>query len=126
LHTIPVSRQHAGRKMRRSHFTDDEILRLLREAAEGVGIAEICRTAGISQRTFYRWRERFAGMTTPELSKFRELQMENRRLRQVLEHFVHSPGLVAERGARQAPPPIARRPTSRGNMGCYPFLRVRP
>lgn len=113
--------------MRRSHFTDAEIIRLLREAETGMSIAEICLTSGVSQRTFYRWRERFAGLATPDVSKMRELQMENRRLRSVLEDLVQTPAVRGTRSASGPPPrPSSSAPTPRGGMVCYPFLRVRP
>jgi putative transposase len=77
--------------MRRSEFTDSEIIDLLREADAGTPIAQICRTAEVSPRTFYRWRQRFGGLEPGGLAELRALQMENRRLRAVLEDLVHAP-----------------------------------
>lgn len=67
--------------MRRSQFTDQEILHLLMEAAAGVPVAEICRTAHVSVRTFYRWRQRFGGLTPQAVQQLKQLEAENRRLR---------------------------------------------
>ena len=54
-----------GHPMRRSRFTENEILHLLYEASAGVSVTEICSTAGVSLRTFYRWRRRFGGLNAP-------------------------------------------------------------
>ncbi|MBR1159147.1 transposase [Bradyrhizobium elkanii] len=70
--------------MRHSLHTEDEILCLLCEADAGVSIAEICSTARISLRTFYRWRKRYGGQTAPAIRHMRELEIENRRLRSLL------------------------------------------
>jgi putative transposase len=71
--------------MRRSQHTDHEILFLLYEADAGISIAEICSTARISLRTFYRWRKRYGGLTSPALRHLKELEIENQRLRTLLE-----------------------------------------
>jgi putative transposase len=71
--------------MRRSQHTEHEILFLLEEANAGISIAEICSTARISLRTFYRWRKRYGGLTSPALRHLRELEIENRRLRSLLD-----------------------------------------
>ena len=67
--------------MRRSRFTESEILHLLYEASAGVPMAEICDTAGISLRTFYRWRRSFGGLSHADVPKIKELEFENARLR---------------------------------------------
>jgi len=71
--------------MRHSQHTDHEILFLLYEADAGISIAEICSTAGISLRTFYRWRKRYGGLTSPALRHLKELEIENQRLRTLLD-----------------------------------------
>jgi putative transposase len=70
--------------MRHSRFTDNEILHLLDEARAGVSVAEICRTAGVTERTFYRWRRRFGGLSVPAALQMRELAAENARLRDLV------------------------------------------
>jgi putative transposase len=70
--------------MRHSLHTEHEILFLLCEADAGVSIAEICSTAGISLRTFYRWRKRYRGLTPDALRHLKELEIENRRLRSLV------------------------------------------
>lgn len=71
--------------MRRSQFTDSEIIHLIREADAGVPIGEICRTAQVSLRTFYRWRRRFGGLNEPAVQQMKELEAENRRLKSLLD-----------------------------------------
>ena len=73
--------------MRRSQFTDNEILHLLYEASAGVPVAEICRTAGVSLRTFYRWRRRFGGLNAPAVMQMKELAAENLRLRGLVSNL---------------------------------------
>jgi putative transposase len=71
--------------MRHSQHTEHEILFLLEEADAGISIAEICSTAHISLRTFYRWRKRYGGLTSPALRHLRELEIENQRLRTMID-----------------------------------------
>jgi putative transposase len=73
--------------MRRSQFTDNEILHLLYEASTGVSVAEICSTAGISLRTYYRWRRRFGGLNAPAVMQMKELAAENTRLRGLVSNL---------------------------------------
>jgi putative transposase len=73
--------------MRRSQFTDNEILHLLYEANTGVSVVEICRTAGVSIRTFYRWRRRFGGLDVPAVMQMKELAAENTRLRGLVSNL---------------------------------------
>ncbi len=74
--------------MRRSLHTEHEILVLLGEAESGIPIAEICSTAGVSLRTFYRWRRRYGGLSSPALRHLKELEIENRRLRSLVTKLV--------------------------------------
>jgi putative transposase len=67
--------------MRHSQHTDSEILHLLYEAEMGIPIAEICSTAHISLRTFYRWRKRYGSLTPAALLHMKELELENQRLK---------------------------------------------
>lgn len=73
--------------MRRSQFTDNEILQLLGEASAGVPVAEICRTAGVTRRTFYRWRRRLGGLDIPAARQMKELAIENLRLRGLVNNL---------------------------------------
>lgn len=80
--------------MRRSQFTESEILHLIQEANAGVPVDEICRTAQVSLRTFYRWRRRFGGLSAPAVMQMKELEAENRRLRALVSNLsqrLHEP-----------------------------------
>jgi putative transposase len=88
--------------MRRSRFTESEILHLLYEASAGVPIAEICDTAGVSLRTFYRWKRSFGGLSTVDVLKMKELEFENVRLRGLVRNLLER--LREEQEARKVPP----------------------
>jgi putative transposase len=84
--------------MRHSLHTEHEILFLLCEADAGVPIAEICSTAGVSLRTFYRWRKRYGGLTTEALRHLKELEIENRRLRSLVTKLADRTHLAQPEG----------------------------
>ena len=73
--------------MRRSRFTQSEILQLLGEASAGVPVAEICSSADITPRTFYRWRRRFGGLDVPAVRQMKDLVSENLRLRGLVNNL---------------------------------------
>ena len=87
--------------MRRSRFTESEILHLLYEAGAGVPVAEICDTAGVSLRTFYRWKRNFGGLNTADVPKMKELEFENARLRGLVRTLHQQ---LREEQASKAPP----------------------
>jgi putative transposase len=68
--------------MRKSAFTEEQIAYALREAEAGTPVLEICRKPGVSEQTFYRWKRKCAGMGIAELRRLRQLEEENRRLKQ--------------------------------------------
>ena len=70
--------------MRKSRFTDEQIISILKQADAGGSTKELCRKHGISPNTFYAWRKRFGGMDVPEARRLRRLEDENRRLKQVV------------------------------------------
>jgi len=70
--------------MKKSRFKDEQIAFALRQAESGVSPAEICRKLGISQQTFYRWKKKFAGLGVAELRRLKQLEDENRRLKQLV------------------------------------------
>lgn len=69
--------------MKRSKFTDSQIVSILNEADAGVAVVEVCRTHGISTSTYYKWKAKYGGMTVSDLRRLRELEEENRRLKQM-------------------------------------------
>lgn len=70
--------------MKRKRFTEEQIAFALRQAEAGTPVEEICRKMGVSEPSFYRWKKRFAGMGVPEIRRLRQLEEENRRLKQLV------------------------------------------
>ena len=70
--------------MRGSRFTDEQIIGILSEADAGTSTAEVCRRHGISPATFYNWKARFGGMGVSDARRLRQLEEENRKLKQLL------------------------------------------
>ncbi len=70
--------------MPRKGHSEEQIVVALRQADSGVPVAEICRKAGISQATFYKWRKQYDGMGLAELRELRQLREENRKLKQLV------------------------------------------
>jgi putative transposase len=97
--------QEGMKPMRHSQHTDSEILHLLYEADAGISIAEICRTAHISLRTFYRWRKRYGSLTPPALLMMKELQAENRRLRALVDKLSERPHAAVANASSPTRPP---------------------
>jgi putative transposase len=69
--------------MRKSKFSEAQTIRILKEAETGKSIREICREYGVSVATFYRWQSLYGGMEVSELARLKELEQENRRLKQM-------------------------------------------
>jgi putative transposase len=65
-------------------FSEEQIVYALRQAEAGTPVVEVCRKLGVSEQTFYRWRRQFAGMGIAELRRLRQLEDENRRLKQLV------------------------------------------
>jgi putative transposase len=69
----------------KKRFSDEQIVAILREGDSGqVSIAEICRNHGISESTFYGWKQKFGTINEPEVRRLRELEKENARLKRLL------------------------------------------
>ena len=70
--------------MKRSQFTDQQIAFILRQAEEGTAVEEVCRKAGISIQTYYRWRKKYGGLMPSEMRRLKQLEEENLRLRRLV------------------------------------------
>ena len=69
--------------MKKSRFTDSQIMAALKRVEAGLPVPEICRELGISTATFYKWRAKFGGMDTSKITRMKELEDENRRLKKL-------------------------------------------
>ena len=69
--------------MKRSRFTDSQIMAVLKQAEAGTPVPELCREHGISSATFYKWRSKFGGMDASLMARLKELEDENRRLKKM-------------------------------------------
>ena len=69
--------------MKKSQFTEEQMVYALHEGEAGTPVAEICRKLGVSEQTFYRWKKKFVGMGIAELCRLKQLEEENRRLKQL-------------------------------------------
>ncbi len=70
--------------MKRSKFTDSQIAFILRQAEEGTPVEEVCRKAGISQQTYYRWRKKYGGLMPSEMKRLKQLEEENANLKKLV------------------------------------------
>jgi putative transposase len=69
--------------MKKSKFTDSQIMAALKKGESGVSPPDICREMGISSAAYYKWRAKFGGMDTSMMSRMKELEDENRRLKKM-------------------------------------------
>ena len=69
--------------MKKSRFTDSQIIAVLKQAETGTPVPELCREHGISSATFYKWRSKYGGMDASMMSRMKELEEENRRLKKM-------------------------------------------
>jgi|UniRef100_E6QXB8 putative transposase len=69
--------------MKLSRFTDSQIIAILKQAEGGSPVPELCRGHGMSSATFYKWRSKFGGMDASLMSRLKELEDENRRLKKM-------------------------------------------
>ncbi len=70
--------------MRRSRYTEEQIVGILKEHEAGVGTEELCRRHAISQQTFYRWKAKYGGLETGDAQRLKALEDENRRLKRLV------------------------------------------
>ena len=70
--------------MRKSQFSEEQIIGILRRAEAGQTVAEVCRQHGISEGTYYRWKAQYGGLEVSQLRRLRQLEEENRRLKQIV------------------------------------------
>jgi putative transposase len=69
--------------MKRSRFTESQILAVLKEVDAGRAVGEVCRKHGISDQTYYNWKAKYGGTSISELKRLRELELENAKLKRM-------------------------------------------
>jgi putative transposase len=70
--------------MKKSRFTDEQIISFIKQADSGLPVQDLCRKHGFSNASFYKWRAKFGGMDVPDAKKLRELEAENNKLKKLL------------------------------------------
>lgn len=70
--------------MRKSRFTEEQIIAILAEQERGMATAEVCRRHGVSSATFYTWKAKFGGMDVSDARRLKTLEQENARLKRLL------------------------------------------
>lgn len=69
--------------MKKSRFTESQIVAMLKRHESGVTVKDLCREAGISDQTFYKWKAKYGGMDSSQLKRVKELEEENSRLKRM-------------------------------------------
>jgi len=69
--------------MKKSRYSDSQILAILKEAESGIPVPQLCREHGMSSATFYKWRAKYGGMDASMMARLKELEEENRRLKKM-------------------------------------------
>ena len=70
--------------MKKSNFTESQIVLILKQAEDGTVISGVCRKAGISDATFYNWRKKYSGLLPSEMRRLRQLEEENGKLKRIV------------------------------------------
>jgi putative transposase len=70
--------------MKRSRFTEEQIIAILREQETGVAVADLCRKHGLSSPTFYKWKAKYGGLDVSEARRLKALEDENAKLKRML------------------------------------------
>ena len=72
--------------MKKSRFTEEQIIGFIKQTEAGIPIKELCRNGGFSDATFYKWRAKYGGMDVPDARRLRELEAENGKLKKLQAH----------------------------------------
>jgi putative transposase len=70
--------------MKQGKYSEEQIVKILKEADAGIKITELCRKYGFSEATYYNWKAKYGGMGVSEIKRLKQLEDENRRLKQIV------------------------------------------
>jgi len=87
--------------LKKSRFTDSQIIGILKQAGAGTPVPTLCREHGISSATFYKWRSKYGGMDASMMSRMKELEEENRRLKKMYAEAQMSADILKEALAKK-------------------------
>jgi putative transposase len=87
--------------MKKSRYTDSQIIAILKQAEAGTSVPELCREHGMSDATFYKWRSKFGGMDASLMKRMKELEEENRRLKKMYAETKLEAEIVKEAMAKK-------------------------
>jgi putative transposase len=87
--------------MKRSRFTEEQIIGILREQEAGMKVSELCRKHGLSEPTFYAWKSKFGGMSVPDARRLKQLEEENARLKKLLAEAMLDNAVLKDITARK-------------------------
>ncbi len=87
--------------MKKSRYTDSQIMDVLKRVEAGLAVPDLCRELGISVATFYKWRSKYGGMDTSMMARMKELEEENRRLKRMYAEERMKAEIVAEALAKK-------------------------
>jgi len=87
--------------MRRSRFSEEQIIGVLKAVESGQKVADVCRERGVSQGTYFRWKSKYGGMEVSEARRLRELEEENRRLKHAVADLTLDKQILKEALSRK-------------------------
>ena len=87
--------------MKRSRFSEEQIIGVLREQEAGMKVSDLCRKHGISEPTFYAWKSKFGGMSVPDARRLKQLEEENARLKKLLAEAMLDNAVLQDITARK-------------------------
>ena len=87
--------------MKRSRFSEEQIIGVLREQEAGMKVSDLCRKHGISEPTFYAWKSKFGGMSVPDARRLKQLEEENARLKKLLAEAMLDNAVLKDITARK-------------------------
>ena len=88
--------------MKKSRFTEQQIVYAIKQVEAGVPVTELCRKYGVSQQTFYRWRKKYGGLAPSELQRLKELERENTQLKKLVADLSLDKQILQDVLARKA------------------------